>query len=169
MKFWNWGPTTNWHNTESLNKNSFPGTKRSNGVFLNCERISQGRTSSSGRRTSLLKKWGELKGSVSHFRSRLKIWVRTERWAKANRNRSVWHCHRVLHMQERRSVWPDGGIKSCPISPKVSSKVAVSFFNLKDRISKWPKELSNFWATFVRESVTKTFQKHSNLVTLIEV
>ena len=63
------------------------------------------------------------------------------------------------------AVWPDGGIKSSPISIKVAKNVTTTFF-LKSWFSKSPNSFLNIWAIFMLKYVIMNFIKSPNLVSL---
>ena len=51
--------------------------------------------------------------------------------------------------------------------PKIAQKVNTAVYTWKWMFSKQPKNSTYIWATFVRKSITKNFQKSPNLVTLL--
>ena len=58
-----------------------------------------------------------------------------------------------------QAVWPDGRIKSIPISPKV--------FTLKVMLFKTPKQISKYLGYFRNNFFAKNFQKSPNLFALL--
>ena len=66
------------------------------------------------------------------------------------------------------AVWPDFGLKTCPIVlQKLPPKVTAVWLKMW-WFSKLSKKSPNIWATFARKFVAKNFQKLPNLVTLLE-
>ena len=63
-------------------------------------------------------------------------------------------------------MWPDDGIKSCPIFPNIDHNVFKSFLHESCSFGNCPKIYQNIWATFAGKFVTKKFKKSPNLVTL---
>ena len=61
------------------------------------------------------------------------------------------------------TVWPDNGIKSCPIVPNVPPKVVKSFIALLEMAQNF---YHNTWATYRRILVIKKLKKSPNLGTL---
>ena len=58
-----------------------------------------------------------------------------------------------------RTVWPDGGIKSSPISRKVAKNVATTVFTLKLMIFLSPQALSKFLGYFCNQNVCQKLWK----------
>ena len=58
------------------------------------------------------------------------------------------------------SVWPDDGIKSCPILPSIAQKVAKPFLCKSCSIWNRPKFYQNSWATFVKKMCYQEVKKN---------
>ena len=63
-------------------------------------------------------------------------------------------------------VWPDGRIKSSPISPKVGENVEQTDFTLKVMLFKKSKQFSRYFGGFCKKLLPKNFKKSPNLVAL---
>ena len=67
----------------------------------------------------------------------------------------MWSNQNILTYSLTQPMWPDDGIKSCLIFPKIAQKVATHFFNNSDNIRNSPKSHQHIWATFVTQFAAK--------------
>ena len=89
------------------------------------------------------------------------VWYNVPKWrnfAKPGYSVPRYYCYILRHIiMGLSTVWPDDGIKSCPISPQNCPKSSHTLFThyYSDIIWNSPKSHQNFWATFVRQFVAK--------------
>ena len=68
-------------------------------------------------------------------------------------------CHWYFENWAVQSVWPDDGIKSCPIFHNNAQKVAKSFLSWKLFNLKYPKQLPEYLGYFWKKICHREFQK----------